>query len=173
MKIIGLEIYYVVRWFQSPYQIIITLFFNIKYIFVYISLYLQWCLRLYIFNVDEYLCYCSGSLEQSLKDGLQKFSNARRYEYWSQYVKSLVCHVAEMEEEGICYFTEAQMLISAWRMLLILSTNHVCSSTHNHGTKVTFKSETLISWWYCNLPSFTCILSLIPVNNDIMCTNFL
>ncbi|KAI3362181.1 hypothetical protein L3Q82_012508, partial [Scortum barcoo] len=66
----------------------------------------------------------SGSLEQSLKDGLQKFSNARRYEYWSQYVKSLVCHVAEMEEEGICYFPETQMLISAWRMLLILSTGH-------------------------------------------------
>uniref|UniRef100_A0A4W6BV08 Nucleoporin NUP188 n=1 Tax=Lates calcarifer TaxID=8187 RepID=A0A4W6BV08_LATCA len=66
----------------------------------------------------------SGSLEQSLKDGLQKFANARRYEYWSQYVKSLVCHVAEMEEEGICYFPETQMLISAWRMLLILSTSH-------------------------------------------------
>ncbi|KAM9841472.1 nucleoporin NUP188 [Aulostomus maculatus] len=66
----------------------------------------------------------SGSLEQSLKDGLQKFSNARRYEYWSQYVKSLVCHVAEMEEEGICYFAETQMLISAWRMLLILATSH-------------------------------------------------
>uniref|UniRef100_A0A8D3BWL0 Nucleoporin NUP188 n=1 Tax=Scophthalmus maximus TaxID=52904 RepID=A0A8D3BWL0_SCOMX len=66
----------------------------------------------------------SGSLEQSLKDGLQKFSNARRFEYWSQYVKSLVCHVAEMEEEGICYFPETQMLISAWRMLLILSTSH-------------------------------------------------
>ncbi|XP_028274266.1 nucleoporin NUP188 homolog [Parambassis ranga] len=66
----------------------------------------------------------SGSLEQSLKDGLQKFSNARRYEYWSQYMKSLVCHVAEMEEEGICYFSETQMLISAWRMLLILSTSH-------------------------------------------------
>ncbi|CAK6976075.1 nucleoporin NUP188 [Scomber scombrus] len=66
----------------------------------------------------------SGSLEQSLKDSLQKFSNARRYEYWSQYVKSLVCHVAEMEEEGICYFSETQMLISAWRMLLILSTSH-------------------------------------------------
>uniref|UniRef100_A0A3B4ZDZ5 Nucleoporin NUP188 n=1 Tax=Stegastes partitus TaxID=144197 RepID=A0A3B4ZDZ5_9TELE len=65
-----------------------------------------------------------GSLEQSLKDGLQKFSNARRYEYWSQYVKSLVCHVAEMEEEGICYFPETQMLISAWRMLMILSTTH-------------------------------------------------
>ncbi|KAF1377712.1 hypothetical protein PFLUV_G00203580 [Perca fluviatilis] len=66
----------------------------------------------------------SGSLEQSLKDGLQKFSNARRYEYWSQYVKSLVCHVAEMEEEGISSFPETQMLISAWRMLLILSTTH-------------------------------------------------
>lgn len=72
-----------------------------------------------------------GSLEQSLKDGLQKFSNARRYEYWSQYVKSLVCHVAEMEEEGISSFPETQMLISAWRMLLILSTTHVCrAKTH-------------------------------------------
>lgn len=70
-------------------------------------------------------CY-SGSLEQSLKDGLQRFSSARRYEYWSQYVKSLVCHVAELEEEGICYFPETQMLISAWRTLLILSTTHVC-----------------------------------------------
>ncbi|MED6241615.1 hypothetical protein ATANTOWER_021771 [Ataeniobius toweri] len=66
----------------------------------------------------------SGSLEQSLKDGLQKFSNARRYDYWSQYVKLLVCHVAETEEEGICCFPETQMLISAWRMLLILSTTH-------------------------------------------------
>ncbi|KAM9306180.1 nucleoporin NUP188 isoform 2-T2 [Pholidichthys leucotaenia] len=66
----------------------------------------------------------SGSLEQTLKDGLQKFSNARRYDYWSQYVKSLVCHMAEKEDEGICYFPETQMLISAWRMLLILSTSH-------------------------------------------------
>ncbi|KAM8871349.1 nucleoporin NUP188 isoform 2-T2 [Synchiropus picturatus] len=66
----------------------------------------------------------SGSLEQALRDGLQKFSNARRYEYWSQYVKSVVCHVAEMQEDGVCYFAEAQMLISAWRMLLILSTSH-------------------------------------------------
>ena len=81
-----------------------------------------------MFNMN---CLCvvnSGSLEQSLKDGLQKFSNARRYEYWSQYVKSLVCHVAEMEEEGVGSLTETQMLISAWRMLLILSTSHVCYS---------------------------------------------
>lgn len=34
----------------------------------------------------------------------------------------------ELEEEGICYFTETQMLISAWRTLLILSTTHVCHS---------------------------------------------
>ncbi|CAG12436.1 unnamed protein product, partial [Tetraodon nigroviridis] len=66
----------------------------------------------------------SGSLEQPLKDALQRFSSARRYEYWSQYVESLVCHVVELEEEGIRYFTETQMLISAWRTLLILSTTH-------------------------------------------------
>ncbi|KAM6985915.1 nucleoporin NUP188 [Aplochiton taeniatus] len=66
----------------------------------------------------------SGSLEQSLKDALQKLSSGRRYEYWSQYVKSLVCHVAETEEEGVRAFSETQMLISAWRTLLILSTSH-------------------------------------------------
>lgn len=76
-------------------------------------------------NLKPLLRLGSGSLEPSLKDGLRKFANARRYEYWSHYVKSLVCHVAEMEEEGICYFAETQMLISAWRMLLILSTGHV------------------------------------------------
>ncbi|XP_034048001.1 nucleoporin NUP188 homolog isoform X2 [Thalassophryne amazonica] len=65
----------------------------------------------------------SGSLQQSLKDALQKFSSGRRYEYWSQYVKSLVCHVAESEED-ICYLPESQILVSAWRMLLILSTSH-------------------------------------------------
>ncbi|XP_067105776.1 nucleoporin NUP188 [Osmerus mordax] len=66
----------------------------------------------------------SGSLEQSLKDALQKFSSGRRYEFWSQYVKSLVVQVAETEEEGVRAFSEIQMLISAWRMLLILSTSH-------------------------------------------------
>ncbi|XP_061912818.1 nucleoporin NUP188 [Entelurus aequoreus] len=67
----------------------------------------------------------SGSLEASLKDGLQKFSNTRRYECWSQYVKSLVCHVAAMEDEGVCYFPEqTHMLMLAWRMLLILATSH-------------------------------------------------
>ncbi|CAL1567722.1 unnamed protein product [Knipowitschia caucasica] len=66
----------------------------------------------------------SGSLEKSLKDSLQKFSNSRRYEYWSHYVKSLVCHVAEVEEEGVCYLAEAQKLMAAWRMLLVLATSH-------------------------------------------------
>ncbi|KAG7268203.1 hypothetical protein CRUP_022892 [Coryphaenoides rupestris] len=42
----------------------------------------------------------SGSLEPSLKDALQRFSSGRRYEYWSQYVKSLVGHISQMEEEG-------------------------------------------------------------------------
>uniref|UniRef100_A0A667Y4Y4 Nucleoporin NUP188 n=1 Tax=Myripristis murdjan TaxID=586833 RepID=A0A667Y4Y4_9TELE len=78
----------------------------------------------------------SGSLEQSLKDALQKFSTGRRYEYWSQYVKSLVCRVAETEEEGICSFSETQMLISAWRMLLILSTNYVRHSEPTHNFSV-------------------------------------
>ncbi|KAJ8260513.1 hypothetical protein COCON_G00162360 [Conger conger] len=66
----------------------------------------------------------SGSLEQSLKDTLKKFSVGKRYEYWSQYVRSLVCHMAETEEDGVRSFSECQMLISAWRMLLILSTSH-------------------------------------------------
>lgn len=67
----------------------------------------------------------SGSLEQSLKDTLKRFSVGKRYEYWSQYVRSLVCHMAETEEDGVRSFAECQMLISAWRMLLILSTSHV------------------------------------------------
>ena len=67
----------------------------------------------------------SGSLEPSLKDALQRFSSGRRYEYWSQYVKALVAHISETEEEGVRSFPETQMLISAWRMLLILSTSHV------------------------------------------------
>nr|XP_006640720.1 PREDICTED: nucleoporin NUP188 homolog isoform X1 [Lepisosteus oculatus] len=65
-----------------------------------------------------------GSLEQPLKDMLKKLSSNKRYEYWSNYVKSLVCHMAEMEEDGIRSFTECQMLVSAWRMVLILSTSH-------------------------------------------------
>ncbi|XP_035246168.1 nucleoporin NUP188 homolog [Anguilla anguilla] len=66
----------------------------------------------------------SGSLEQSLKDTLKRFSVGKRYEYWSQYVKCLVCHMAETEEDEVRSFSECQMLISAWRMLLILSTSH-------------------------------------------------
>nr|XP_023663672.1 nucleoporin NUP188 homolog [Paramormyrops kingsleyae] len=66
----------------------------------------------------------SGSLEQSLKDTLKKFSSGKRYEYWSQYVKSLVCHMVETEGDGMRSFAECQMLVSAWRMLLILSTSH-------------------------------------------------
>ncbi|MGH0157647.1 UNVERIFIED_CONTAM: hypothetical protein FKN15_034051 [Acipenser sinensis] len=68
--------------------------------------------------------HTNGSLEKSLKDTLVKFSSSKRYEYWSMYVTSLVCHMAETEGDGIRSVTECQMLVSAWRMLLILSTSH-------------------------------------------------
>lgn len=68
---------------------------------------------------------CSGQLEDSLKAALQRLSTQRRYEFWSQYVRELVCVACENEEGGVRSLPEIQMLISAWRTLLILSTNHV------------------------------------------------
>ncbi|XP_069465303.1 nucleoporin NUP188 isoform X2 [Ambystoma mexicanum] len=65
-----------------------------------------------------------GSLDPSLTDILQRFSAEKRYAYWSGYVKSLVCHVAEMEGGGCASLQEYQMLISSWRMLLIVATSH-------------------------------------------------
>ncbi|XP_064420213.1 nucleoporin NUP188 [Latimeria chalumnae] len=65
-----------------------------------------------------------GSLDESLKDILKKFSTNQRYSYWSKYVRSLVCHVSETEGEGCASVVEYQMLISAWRMLLIIATSH-------------------------------------------------
>uniref|UniRef100_A0A7M4E5N3 Nucleoporin NUP188 n=1 Tax=Crocodylus porosus TaxID=8502 RepID=A0A7M4E5N3_CROPO len=65
-----------------------------------------------------------GSLDQSLKDTLRKFSIEKRFAYWSGYVKSLAHHVAETEGTSCASLTEYQMLISAWRMLLIISTSH-------------------------------------------------
>ncbi|XP_030624883.1 nucleoporin NUP188 homolog [Chanos chanos] len=66
----------------------------------------------------------SESLEASLKSALQRFSSSRRYEYWSQYVKDLVCAACDGEDEGVRWLSESQMLISAWRTLLILSASH-------------------------------------------------
>uniref|UniRef100_A0A8C3T5X3 Nucleoporin NUP188 n=1 Tax=Chelydra serpentina TaxID=8475 RepID=A0A8C3T5X3_CHESE len=66
-----------------------------------------------------------GSLDQSLKDTLKKFSTEKRFAYWSGYVKSLALHMAETEGSSCTSLTEYQMLISAWRMLLIISTSHV------------------------------------------------
>ncbi|RMB93436.1 hypothetical protein DUI87_30132 [Hirundo rustica rustica] len=65
-----------------------------------------------------------GSLDQSLKDTLKNFSTKKRFAYWSEYVKSLAQHVAETEGTSCASITEYQMLISAWRMLLIISTSH-------------------------------------------------
>ncbi|PKU32884.1 hypothetical protein llap_16811 [Limosa lapponica baueri] len=65
-----------------------------------------------------------GSLDQSLKDTLKNFSTKKRFAYWSEYVKLLAYHVAETEGSSCASVTEYQMLISAWRMLLIISTSH-------------------------------------------------
>ncbi|XP_028664901.1 nucleoporin NUP188 [Erpetoichthys calabaricus] len=65
-----------------------------------------------------------GSLEKSLKDMLEKYSRLERYQYWSGYIKSLVCHMAETEGDRISSVTECRMLVSAWRILLILSSSH-------------------------------------------------
>uniref|UniRef100_A0A2K5KEB6 Nucleoporin NUP188 n=1 Tax=Colobus angolensis palliatus TaxID=336983 RepID=A0A2K5KEB6_COLAP len=66
-----------------------------------------------------------GSLDQSLKDTLKKFSIEKRFAYWSGYVKSLAVHVAETEGSSCTSLLEYQMLVSAWRMLLIIATTHV------------------------------------------------
>ncbi|XP_036444229.1 nucleoporin NUP188 homolog isoform X2 [Colossoma macropomum] len=66
----------------------------------------------------------SGQLEGSLKAALQRLSSQRRYEFWSQYVRELVCAACEGEDGGMRSLSESQMLISAWRTLLILSTSH-------------------------------------------------
>ncbi|XP_077162658.1 nucleoporin NUP188 isoform X2 [Paroedura picta] len=65
-----------------------------------------------------------GSLDQSLKDTLKKFSTEKRFAYWSGYVKALAFHVAEAEGNSCASMAEYQMLISAWRMMLIISTSH-------------------------------------------------
>ncbi|XP_072287840.1 nucleoporin NUP188 isoform X3 [Pyxicephalus adspersus] len=63
-----------------------------------------------------------GSLDNSLKSILEKFSKEGRFTYWSNYVHSLVCLVAE--RVGSCSsLTEYQILLSAWRTLLIISTH--------------------------------------------------
>lgn len=71
-----------------------------------------------------------GSLDQSLKDTLKNFSSKKRFGYWSEYVKSLAQHVAETEGASCASITEYQMLISAWRMLLIISTSHVRAASY-------------------------------------------
>uniref|UniRef100_A0A8C3T6X1 Nucleoporin NUP188 n=1 Tax=Chelydra serpentina TaxID=8475 RepID=A0A8C3T6X1_CHESE len=75
-----------------------------------------------------------GSLDQSLKDTLKKFSTEKRFAYWSGYVKSLALHMAETEGSSCTSLTEYQMLISAWRMLLIISTSHVRAILTNDGS---------------------------------------
>lgn len=92
-------------------------------------------------NTDSQLSVClyvslSGVLDPSLKAALESFSSKRRYEFWSNYMCDLVCVACDGEEEGLRSLSESQMLISAWRTLLILSTSHVSSYTQlstSHG----------------------------------------
>ncbi|XP_072841248.2 nucleoporin NUP188 [Pogona vitticeps] len=72
----------------------------------------------------EIYCVVQGSLDQSLKEMLRKFSAEKRFTYWSSYVKSLAFHVAETEGVSGASITEYQMMISAWRMMLIVSASH-------------------------------------------------
>lgn len=65
-----------------------------------------------------------GSLDQSLKDTLKKFSSEKRFAYWSGYVKSLAVYMAETEGSSCTSLLEYQMLVSAWRTLLIVATSH-------------------------------------------------
>uniref|UniRef100_UPI00398F6726 nucleoporin NUP188 n=1 Tax=Pristiophorus japonicus TaxID=55135 RepID=UPI00398F6726 len=65
-----------------------------------------------------------GSLDQSLKYTLKMFFDKKRYEYWSEYIKSLVTHMAETETEGASTILEFHMVISAWRMVLVLATSY-------------------------------------------------
>ncbi|KAF4016741.1 hypothetical protein G4228_008212 [Cervus hanglu yarkandensis] len=65
-----------------------------------------------------------GSLDQSLKDTLKKFSSEKRFAYWSGYVKSLAAHMADTEGSSCTSLVECQMLVSAWRMFLIIATSH-------------------------------------------------
>ncbi|KAK2120418.1 hypothetical protein P7K49_001804 [Saguinus oedipus] len=61
---------------------------------------------------------------KSLKDTLKRFSGEKRFAYWSGYVKSLAVHMAETEGSSCTSLLEYQMLVSAWRMLLIIATTH-------------------------------------------------
>ncbi|XP_063288705.1 nucleoporin NUP188 isoform X2 [Pelobates fuscus] len=64
-----------------------------------------------------------GFMDSALKGVLKKFSEKKRFKYWSEYVHSLVCR--EAEAEGSCASPpEYQMLISAWRMFLIIAANN-------------------------------------------------
>uniref|UniRef100_A0A8D2MFY4 Nucleoporin NUP188 n=1 Tax=Zonotrichia albicollis TaxID=44394 RepID=A0A8D2MFY4_ZONAL len=74
--------------------------------------------------IMKIIFFGSLSLIPSLKDTLKNFSSKKRFAYWSEYVRALAQHVAETEGSSCASATEYQMLISAWRMLLIISTSH-------------------------------------------------
>lgn len=96
-------------------------------------------------KVTSALGLLRGSLDQSLKDTLQSFSSKKRFAYWSEYVRLLAQHVAETEGSSCASMPEYQMLFSAWRMLLIISTSHVRAASEINtwavGTNLTMGSS--------------------------------
>nr|XP_033817901.1 nucleoporin NUP188 homolog isoform X1 [Geotrypetes seraphini] len=113
-----------------------------------------------------------GLLDPSLKDILKRFASEKRYAYWCAYIKSLVCHISETEGVGCSYLAECEMLISAWRMLLIVTTSHADimhltdPSAHKHlflevleGTKALLMLPTSLPC--LRLGSILCTLLLI------------
>ncbi|XP_069743045.1 LOW QUALITY PROTEIN: nucleoporin NUP188 [Narcine bancroftii] len=65
-----------------------------------------------------------GSLDQTLQNTLKMFFDKKRYEYWSEYIKSLVIYMADADTDGTSTFLEFHKLISAWRMFLVLATSY-------------------------------------------------
>lgn len=130
MKIIGLEIYYVVRYdthinmSNEPHTQ--SVFFNL----IFLRCSSDTDQHQNVLCLSLFLCLYSGVLDPSLKAALESFSSKRRYEFWSDYVRDLVCLACDGEEEGLRSLSESQMLISAWRTLLILSTSHVRTTLH-------------------------------------------
>ncbi|XP_013917047.1 PREDICTED: nucleoporin NUP188 homolog [Thamnophis sirtalis] len=102
-----------------------------------------------------------GSLDQSLKDTLKKFSAEKRFAYWSGYVKSLAFHVAETEGSRCASVTEYQMLISAWRMLLVVSTSHA---------DIVNLTDTEVQQLFLDVLSGTKALVRIPILETCCCS---
>uniref|UniRef100_A0A8C4LH48 Nucleoporin NUP188 n=1 Tax=Equus asinus asinus TaxID=83772 RepID=A0A8C4LH48_EQUAS len=116
-----------------------------------------------IVPVLEVCCDSSLSIcvKSSLKDTLKKFSSENRFTYWSGYVKSLAVHTADTEGSSCTSLVEYQMLVSAWRMLLIIATSHLTGSLTSNWSAVSLQLLVPASVNCLRLGSMMCTLLLI------------